>query len=189
MVTKSALYGETRHVVASSIFGAALILMYAASTLFHSIPLPRTKHVFRVIDHCLIYVLIAATYTPFTLIALNGTAYGWTLFAFTWGLAAIGIIFKVFTTGHFEFLSLAVYLLMGWCGLVAATPLIHKIDNGGLWLLLAGGLAYSLGTIFYAWQKLRYHHAIWHGFVLAGSGCHFFTVLFYVLPGPAGGAN
>lgn len=183
MVTKSALHGGTREIVASSIFGAALILMYAASTLFHSIPLPRPKHVFRVIDHCLIYVLIAGTYTPFTLIALHGTPYGWPLFAFTWSLALVGIVFKIFTTGRYEWLSLAVYLLMGWCGLIAAGALIQRLDNGGLWLLLAGGLAYSLGTIFYAWEKLRYHHAIWHGFVLAGSLCHYFSVLFYVLPG------
>ncbi len=189
MVTRSALYGGTRDIVASSIFGSALILMYAASTLFHSLPMPRTKHVFRVIDHCLIYVLIAGTYTPFTLIALHDSPYGWPLFGFTWGLAAVGIGFKIFTTGRFEYLSLAVYLLMGWCGVVAAKPLIHIIDNDGLWLLLAGGLAYSLGTIFYAWERLRYHHAIWHGFVLAGSLSHFFCVLYYVLPGPAGATS
>jgi len=187
MVTRSALYGETRHIVASSIFGAALILMYAASTLFHSIPLPRSKHVFRVIDHCCIYVLIAGTYTPFTLIVLHGSAYGTPLLWFTWGLAAIGIVFKIFTTGRFEYLSLAVYLLMGWCGVVAAKPMIHMLPDGGLWLLLAGGLSYTLGTIFYSWQRLRYHHAIWHAFVLAGSLFHFFCVLFYVLPGPPGG--
>lgn len=160
--------------------------MYAASTLFHSLPMPRTKHVLRIIDHCCIYVLIAGTYTPFTLITLQDTAWGWPLFGFTWGLATVGIIFKIFYTGRFEALSLAVYLLMGWCGVVAGKSLIELIDNPGLWLLLAGGLAYSLGTIFYTWHRLRYHHAIWHGFVLAGSLFHFFCVLFYVLPGPAG---
>ncbi len=185
MVVRSALYGDTRHIVASSIFGAALILMYAASTLFHSIPLQRTKHVFRVIDHCLIYVLIAGTYTPFTVITLQHTAYGTPLTWFVWSLAAVGIIFKIFTTGRFEVLSLGVYLLMGWCGVVAAKPLIHLIDNDGLWLLLAGGLAYTLGTVFYAWQRMRYHHAIWHGFVLVGSLCHFFCILLYVLPSAA----
>lgn len=182
MVVKATLYGEARDIVAASIFGAALILMYAASTLFHSIPLPGPKHVLRVIDHCLIYVLIAATYTPFTLITLHGTVYGWPLFAFTWGLAAIGIVFKIFTTGRFEWLSLAVYLAMGWCGVVAAKPILHKVADGGLWLLLSGGLAYTVGTVFYAMEKLRYHHAIWHGFVLAGSVSHFFCVLWYVLP-------
>ena len=185
MVTRSALYGGSREIVASSIFGATLILMYAASTLFHSIPLPRPKHVFRVIDHCCIYLLIAGTYTPFTMIALHGTDLGTPLLWFTWSLAGVGILFKIFTTGRFEWLSLAVYLLMGWCGVVAAKPLIHSIPNAGLWLLLAGGLSYTLGTVFYAWQKLRYHHAIWHGFVLAGSLLHFFCVLLYVRPGPA----
>ncbi len=161
--------------------------MYTASTLFHSIPepaLPGTKHMLRIVDHCLIYVLIAGTYTPFTLVALHSTS-GWALFGFVWALALIGIGFKLFTTGRFEVLSTAVYLLMGWCGLVAAKPLIANIDSGGLWLLLAGGLCYSFGVIFYAWERLPYHHAIWHAFVLAGSVCHYFSVLLYVLPGPA----
>jgi len=186
MVVRSTLHGDVREVVASSIFGASLILMYTASTLFHSIPLQRTKHLFRIIDHCLIYVLIAGTYTPFTMITLHGTAYGTALFWFVWGLAAVGILFKVFTTGRFEALSLVVYLLMGWCGVVVARPLIHRLDDGGLWLLLAGGLAYTVGTLFYAWQRMRYHHAIWHGFVLLGSICHFLCVQLYVLPGAPG---
>ncbi len=184
LVARSVLYGGTRELVASSIFGGALILMYAASTLFHSIPLPRPKHIFRVIDHCLIYVLIAGTYTPFTLIALQDSPWGMRLFAFTWGLAAVGILFKIFTTGRFEWLSLAVYLAMGWCGVVAGSEIIAAVPNPGLWLLLAGGLSYTVGTVFYASTRMRYHHAIWHVFVLAGSVFHFFSVLFYVLPGP-----
>lgn len=187
LVARSVLYGGTRELVAGSIFGAALILMYAASTLFHAIPLARPKHIFRVIDHCLIYVLIAGTYTPFTLIALEGSPWGMRLFAFTWGLAAVGILFKIFTTGRFEWLSLAVYLAMGWCGVVAGGEIMAAVAEPGLWLLLAGGLSYTVGTVFYASTKLRYHHAIWHVFVLAGSVFHFFCVLFYVLPGPVGG--
>jgi hemolysin III len=186
LVAKSYVWGHAIHVVSSAVFGAALVLMYTASTLFHSIPgpaLPSTKHVLRIVDHCLIYVLIAGTYTPFTLVTLHGAG-GWGLFAFTWGLAVVGIGFKMFMTGRFEALSTAVYLLMGWCGLVAVKPIIANLGNGGLWLLLAGGLCYSFGVIFYAWQRLPYHHAIWHGFVLAGSVCHYFSVLFYVLPGP-----
>ncbi|MDP3294983.1 MAG: hemolysin III family protein [Nevskia sp.] len=185
LVARSVLHGGTRELVASSIFGGSLILMYAASTLFHSIPMPRPKHIFRVLDHCLIYVLIAGTYTPYTLIALRDSPWGWPLFLFVWGLAFVGIVFKIFTTGRFEWLSLAVYLLMGWCGVVAGKSMIAAIPDGGLWLLLAGGLSYSFGTIFYASTRLRYHHAIWHLFVLAGSIFHFFSVLFYVLPGPA----
>lgn len=177
------MWGHARDITAAAIFGSALVLMYTASTLFHSIPLPATKRVLRVIDHSLIYVLIAGTYTPFTLLALNGWL-GWSLFGFTWGLALIGIVFKIFTTGRFVALSLVIYLLMGWCGVVAAKPLIHSMETNGLWWLLAGGLSYSFGVIFYAWEQLRYHHAIWHAFVLAGSVCHYFSVLFYVLPGP-----
>ena len=183
LVAKAAVWGHAQDITAAAIFGSALVLMYTASTLFHSIPIPATKRVLRVIDHSLIYVLIAGTYTPFTLVALHGL-WGWSLFGFTWGLAIIGIVFKIFTTGRFESLSLVIYLLMGWCGVVAAKPLIHSLETGGLWWLLAGGLSYSFGVIFYAWEKLRYHHAIWHAFVLAGSVCHYFSVLFYVLPGP-----
>ncbi len=183
MTGYAAMNGDAWHVVSVSIFGAALVLMYSASTLFHSIPLPNTKRVFRVLDHCLIYVLIAGTYTPFTLITLRGP-WGWSLFAVVWGLALIGIVFKIFTTGKFEKLSLAVYLLMGWCVLAAVKPLMAALAPGGLWLLLAGGLSYSVGTIFYRWESMRYHHAIWHVFVLAGSVLHFFAVLLYVIPGP-----
>ena len=181
LVAKAALYGTAVHIVAVSVFGAALVLMYSASTLFHSIPLPRTKQVLRVIDHCCIYILIAGSYTPFTLVTLHGP-WGWSLFALVWGLAAVGIVFKIFTTGRFEKLSLAIYLGMGWCALVAVKPLMATLPTGGLWLLLAGGLAYSFGVIFYIWERLPYHHAIWHGFVLAGSVLHYFAILLYVLP-------
>lgn len=184
LVAKAAVWGQARAVVAAAVFGAALVLMYTASTLFHSIPLPATKRVLRVVDHCLVFVLIAGTYTPLTLLALHG-AWGWGLFGFTWGLAAVGIVFKIFTTGRFESASLVIYLLMGWCGLAAAGPLARAVHGAGLWLLLAGGLCYSAGVAFYCWQRLRYHHAIWHGFVLAGSLCHFFSVLYYVIPGPS----
>jgi hemolysin III len=183
LVAKAAVWGHARDITAAAIFGSALVLMYTASTLFHSIPLPATKRVLRIIDHALIYVLIAGTYTPYTLLALHGT-WGWSIFGFVWSLTVVGIAFKIFTTGRFESLSLVIYLLMGWCGVVAGHQILHAIAAGGLWLLLAGGLCYSVGVIFYAWERLRYHHAIWHGFVLAGSVCHYFSVLFYVLPGP-----
>ena len=181
LTARAAVYGDAWQVVSVSIFGASLVLMYTASTLFHSIPLPNTKRVFRVLDHCLIYVLIAGTYTPFTLVTLRGP-WGWSLFGAIWGLTLIGIVFKIFTTGRFEKLSLAVYLVMGWCVLAVVKPLMAALPAGGLWLLLAGGLSYSLGTIFYRWESLRYHHAIWHLFVLAGSVLHYFAVLLYVIP-------
>lgn len=184
MVARATLYGDAWHIVGAAIFGTTLVLMYTASTLYHSIPLPRAKKVLRVIDHSTIYLLIAGTYTPLTLVTLNGTV-GWTLFGVVWGLALVGVVFKIFSTGRFEKLSLFIYLAMGWCVLVVIKPLIQTMPTGGLVLLVAGGLAYSGGVVFYLWERLRYHHAIWHGFVLAGSVLQYFAVLFYVIPGPA----
>lgn len=181
LVARAALYGDVWHVVSAAIFGASLVTLYTASALFHSIPLARPKYVLRIVDHSLIYVLIAGTYTPFTLVTLHGT-WGWSLFGFTWGLAAIGIVFKVFFTGRFEALSLGVYLLMGWCGVVAFEPLWHTLPSAGLAWLVAGGVCYTAGVAFYTLERLRYHHAIWHLFVLAGSACHYFCILFYVIP-------
>lgn len=181
LVVFAALHGGAVEIVASAVFGGTLILLYTASTLYHSIPLPATKSVLRVIDHASIYLLIAGTYTPFTLITLEGV-WGWSLFGTVWGLAAVGVGFKLFTTGRFERLSLLVYIAMGWCGVVATQPLLDTLAPAGLWLLLAGGLAYTGGVVFYAMESLRYHHAIWHLFVLAGSVLHYFAVLLYVLP-------
>lgn len=183
LVARAALYGDTIHVVAVSVFGATMVLMYTASTLYHSIPLPRAKRVLRVIDHSLIYFLIAGTYTPFTLVTLNGP-WGWSLFIFTWSLALAGVGFKIFATGKFEKLSLAIYLGMGWCAIAAIKPLWHNLEAGGIALMVAGGVIYSGGVAFYAWERLRYHHAIWHLFVLGGTVLHFFAVLLYVVPGP-----
>lgn len=158
-------------------------MMYAASALFHGIQYQRAKHILRVIDHSLIYVLIAGTYTPFTLITLRDSPWGWILFGVTWGLALFGIVFKIFATGKFEKLSLAIYLGMGWCVLFAIKPLLASMPTGGLWLLLAGGVTYSAGVAFYVRERMRYHHAIWHVFVLGGSVFHYFAILFYVIPG------
>lgn len=186
LVARATLYGGPWHIVAVSIFGATLVMMYTASTLYHSIPHPRAKKVLRVIDHSLIYFLIAGTYTPFCLVTLNG-AWGWSLFALTWGLAVFGVVFKVRATGRFERLSLAIYLGMGWCCVIAARPLLDRLEPGGLVLMAVGGLSYTGGVAFYTWERLRYHHAIWHLFVLAGSVLHFFAILFYVIPrAPAG---
>jgi hemolysin III len=186
MVARATLYGNTWHIVGAAIFGTTLVLMYTASTLYHSIPaaqLPNTKRILRIVDHSSIYLLIAGSYTPFTLVTLSGP-WGWGLFVWTWGLALAGVVFKIFATGRFEKLSLAIYLGMGWCALVAVKPLLRSLETGGLLLMLAGGLAYTGGVVFYVWEKLRYHHAIWHGFVLAGSVLQYFAVLFYVIPGP-----
>lgn len=183
LVTRAALYGDHWHVVACSIFGATLVMMYTASTLYHAIPLPKPKRILRVLDHSLIYFLIAGSYTPFTLVTLRGP-WGWGLFAFVWSLALAGVLFKIYFTGRFEKVSLAIYLLMGWAAVVAIKPLLVALDPAGLALLAAGGLTYTGGVVFYVWQRLRYHHAIWHLFVLMGSVLHYFAVLFYVIPGP-----
>ena len=183
LVTFSALYGTAVHVVASSIFGASMIVLYTASTLYHSLPMPETKRIMRVVDHASIYLLIAGTYTPFTLVTLEG-AWGWSLFGVVWGLAIVGIIFKLFFTGRFDRLSVAIYVAMGWCGLVAIKPMMAALPTLGLWLLVAGGLAYTGGVIFYLLERMRYHHAIWHLFVMAGTTLHYFVVLFFVIPGP-----
>ncbi len=185
LVARASVYGNAWHVTAVSIFGATLVMMYSASALYHSIQFPRAKHVLRVIDHSLIYFLIAGTYTPFTLITLKGP-WGWSLFGVTWGLAIFGVAFKIFLTGRFEKVSLAIYLAMGWCAITAIKPLLANLEPGGLMLMLAGGLTYSGGVAFYVWERLRYHHAIWHLFVLGGSVLHYFAILFYVVPGPPG---
>jgi len=182
LVAYATLYGDSRHIVGSAIFGSTLVLMYTASTLYHSIPLPRARKVLRIIDHTMIFFLIAGSYTPFTLVTLNGR-WGWILFGITWGLALAGVVFKVFTAGRFRKLSLAIYLGMGWCAIVAIRPLIETLATGGLVLLVIGGLCYTGGVVFYVRERLRYHHAIWHVFVLAGSAFHYFAVLFYVIPG------
>ena len=181
LVGFAGVYGNVWHVVASSVFGATLILSYTSSTLYHSIPQPAAKQVLKVIDHVAIYLLIAGTYTPFTLISLRGP-WGWSLFGTIWGLALLGIILKTTMLGRIAGISTAIYLAMGWIVVVAAKPLLSSVATGGLVLLLLGGLAYSIGVIFFAWQRLPYNHAIWHLFVLTGSLCHFFAILFYVIP-------
>jgi len=181
LIVYASSYGNAWHITACSIFGATLILNYTASTLYHSIPAPGAKRVLKVIDHAAIYLLIAGTYTPFTLVTLRGP-WGWALFGIVWGIAALGIIFKTTMNGRIAGVSTALYLAMGWVVVVAVKPLLGAIQSGGLELLVLGGLAYSAGVIFYAWQKLPFNHAIWHLFVLVGSLCHFFAILYYVIP-------
>jgi hemolysin III len=174
--------GDVWDVVASTVYGVTLVLLYLASTLYHGIPHPRAKRILRTLDHSAIYLLIAGTYTPFTLVSLRGP-WGWTLFGLIWGLAVLGIILKVAAVGRFRMLSLALYIGMGWLVLVALGPLAAAVGRGGLVLLTLGGIAYTSGVAFYVWRRLPYHHAVWHAFVLAGSVLHFFAVLLYVAPG------
>ncbi len=173
--------GNAWHVVSCTIFATTLILQYTFSTLYHSIQLPRAKSVMRVLDHSAIFLLIAGTYTPFMLVNLRGT-WGWTIFGVVWTLALLGVLFQVSLLRRWQGFSLALYIGMGWVVVVAIKPMLAAVAPGGLILLLLGGLAYTSGVGFYLWKSLRYHHAIWHGFVLAGSILHFFAVLFYVVP-------
>ena len=161
----------TAAVVGASVFGGSLILLYTASTLYHATRRPTTKVRLKVLDHCAIYVLIAGTYTPFTLVGLRG-AWGWSIFGVIWGLAAAGVVFKLFWTGRFPKVSTALYIAMGWLIVIAAAPTIRALSPLTLAWLFAGGVAYTSGTFFYHNRRIPYAHAIWHVFVLAGSVSH-----------------
>lgn len=181
MLICSEKMGSVRAEVSSAIFGSALILLYFSSTLYHAVWHLKAKQILQIVDHMMIYVLIAGTYTPFTLVALGGS-WGWSLFGVVWGLALIGIVFKLFFTGRFEKLSLSIYLGMGWLAVIAIKPFLHVIPIPGLLWIVAGGLCYTFGVIFYAYDRIRYAHTVWHLFVLVGSLCHVIAILFYVLP-------
>jgi hemolysin III len=181
LVAAASVRGDAWHVVGCAVFGVTLVLLYAASTLYHSIHHQRAKRVLRKLDWSAIFLLIAGSYTPFTLVSLRG-GWGWTLLALVWGLAVLGIVLQVIIPTSVRRLSVAIYLAMGWLVLIAIEPLVRSLHSEGLVLLVLGGLAYTLGLAFYAWRRLPYNHAIWHVFVLAGSACHFSCVLGYVIP-------
>ncbi len=168
-------------IVSCAVYGASLIALYAASTLYHSARLPASKNVLRTLDHLAIFLLIAGTYTPFVLIALHGV-WSWLLFGVIWTLAALGIVFELTALRRFRGAMVALYIAMGWVGLIAIEPLVAALPGAGLWLLFGGGVSYTLGVAFYKWRSLRYHHAVWHLFVLGGSVLQYFAVLLYVLP-------
>jgi hemolysin III len=180
LIVAAARRGTARHVVSCAIFGASLVVLYASSALYHALTAPRAKHVFQILDHASIYILIAGTYTPFTLVSLHGV-WGWSLFAFAWSLAAAGIVFKSFGAARRPVLSTAIYILMGWCAVIAFRPLLAALDWQGFVWLFAGGLCYTSGVVFYALRR-PYMHAVWHLFVLAGSLCHFAAIYWYVIP-------
>lgn len=184
LIVTAARSDDAWRVVAASLFATTLILLYAASTVYHAIPggvAARAKSVWQRLDHSAIYLLIAGTYTPVTLVSLRGP-WGWSLLGVVWGLAAIGVVLKsVFGAGRLAALSTAVYLAMGWLALVACRPLLAQLAPGALLWLLAGGVAYSSGVCFFVWERKRYSHAIWHLFVLGGSACHTWAILAYVL--------
>ena len=181
LITLAAIHGDGWQLAGAIVFGITLLLLYTASTLYHAIQHPIAKGRLKVFDHCAIYLLIAGTYTPFTLIGLRGP-WGWGLFAAIWTIALAGVVFKLFHTGRFPRLSTALYVAMGWLVVVAIKPMLASIDAWTLGWLLAGGLFYTLGTYFYHRESVRYSHAIWHLFVLAGSVCHYIAVLALVVP-------
>ena len=173
--------GSARLVVSCSVFASTLVLVYICSTLYHSLVRTRARHVFHVLDHSSIYLLIAGTYTPFTLISLRGP-WGWSIFGVEWGLAVAGVVFKSFAVDRFHVASALVYLFQGWFVVIVVLPLLHAIGWHGMLWMGAGGLAYTLGIVFFALDRRRYFHAAWHIFVLAGSVFHYFAILFYVGP-------
>ncbi|MBU7008256.1 PAQR family membrane homeostasis protein TrhA [Phosphitispora fastidiosa] len=181
LIVFAVMYGDIWHIVSFSIYGSTLVLMYLISTLYHALRNRKAKDILKVLDHSAIYLLIAGTYTPFTLITLHGRL-GWILFGVVWGLAIAGIVFKIFFVKRFRILSTALYLAMGWLVVSVVKPLVAGIPGPGLAWLVAGGVLYSSGTFFYIRKKKAFNHAVWHLFVMAGSVCHFLAVLLYVLP-------
>ncbi len=181
LVVYASTEGTVWHITSFAIFGASLVVLYAASTLYHYTQKPDLRAKLNILDHSAIYVLIAGTYTPFTLVILKGWV-GWTIFGLSWGLAIAGIVFKVFYFGKYDKISTIAYVLMGWVIIFAIKPLIDSFPFEGLMWLFSGGIAYSLGAIFYSINKIRFNHVIFHVFVLIGSFCHFMAVFFYVLP-------
>ena len=162
------------------VYGISTIVLFSASTFYHAVKNKRLKHYFRILDHVSIYLLIAGTYTPVTLLTLSGSR-GWLLFWLVWGIAVLGIILKLFFTGRFEIFSTALYLVMGWLIVFDFSFLVKTMATNGLLLLFSGGLFYTVGIVFYVVRKIPYHHLIWHSFVLAGAICHFFMIFFYII--------
>lgn len=180
LLSLAIMRGSAWHIVSCAIYGSTLICLYTASMLYHGIQSPRLKRGLLIFDHCAIYLLIAGTYTPFLLVNLRG-GWGWSLFGVMWGLASAGILFKLRFADNFPILSTSVYVLMGWLGVIAFKPVMAHIPANGLFWLLIGALMYMIGVFFYAYKEIPFNHTIWHGFVLAGSTCHYFAVLCAVI--------
>ncbi|MDD2601287.1 MAG: hemolysin III family protein [Kiritimatiellae bacterium] len=170
-------------VVSAAVYGSSIILLYGVSTIYHALVHPRAKRVLEICDHMAIYFLIAGSYTPIVLVALrpNYPALSWTMFGIVWSMALAGVVMKLFTTGRYRIVSTLAYIVMGWVAVIGIVPLYRTMDPYGLMWLVLGGALYTLGTVFYIWRVMPFHHAIWHVFVLAGTLCHFFCILFYVI--------
>ncbi len=181
LVVYSSLYGSAKHIVSFSIYGTSLIVLYSASTFYHYSKNPKLRKRLNIFDHAAIYILIAGTYTPFTLVILKGWV-GWTIFGVSWGLALTGVILKLFYTGKYDKISTFAYVLMGWLIIFAIKPLVNNLPFEGLMWLLSGGILYTIGAVLFSLKNLKYNHIIFHIFVLLGSFSHFIAVFFYVLP-------
>ncbi|MFC0045920.1 PAQR family membrane homeostasis protein TrhA [Metabacillus iocasae] len=181
LIVFASLDGTPWHVVSFTIYGITMVLLYVSSTLVHSFPEGKVKDLFEIFDHSSIYLFIAGTYTPFLFVVVKGTI-GWTLFGIVWGIAIAGVIFKAFFVKKFLFLSTVLYVFMGWMIVFAWGPLTENLAKAGIVLLVVGGVLYTIGAIFYVWRGFRFHHMIWHLFVLGGTVVHFLAILLYVLP-------
>ena len=181
LIVSAAGTADRWRIVAASIYGATLVLMYLASTVYHAVRTGRAKAVLQRIDHAAIYLLIAGTYTPFLLITMRGT-WGWALFAVVWVLAITGVVLKSVFGARLPTLSTALYLAMGWMIVLAIRPLSHAVDPAGLRWIAVGGALYTGGVVFYVWERIRFGHAVWHLFVIGGSMAHFAAVLWYAIP-------
>ena len=180
MLLRTSANGDAVSVLSAAVFGTSLIVLYSMSTLYHALTGEKAKKVFRIFDHATIFLLIAGTYTPYLLITLRGTM-GWILFFVLWGLTAIGIVFDSIMLDRFHKVEMVLYVAMGWCVLLTGKTLVANLAAGGIWLVLAGGILYTLGIVFYSMKKISYMHSVWHLFVLGGSVLQFFSVYLYVL--------
>ena len=180
LIIRAAFRADAMAIVAVSIYGASLVMLYTMSTLYHSLTGPRAKRVFQIFDHCTIFILIAGTYTPYTLVSLRGWI-GWTIFGVLWGITALGITLNSISIEKAKKFSMLSYVIMGWCIIVALKPTIEALGFWGMFFVLVGGIFYTVGIIFYKKKNIRYMHSVWHVFVLAGSIFQFFSVYFWVL--------
>lgn len=181
LIVFSSIYGTAWHVVSFTLFGASMFILYMSSTLVHALPQGKAKDLFEIFDHSSIYFFIAGTYTPFTFVAIRGPL-GWTLFGIVWGLAIGGTVFKSFFAKKYLFTSTILYVVMGWMIVMGWNRIVENVPTNGIILLVIGGVCYTFGAVFYVWRGFKYHHAVWHLFVIAGTVTHFFSVLLYLLP-------
>ncbi|HPQ20284.1 MAG TPA: hemolysin III family protein [Saprospiraceae bacterium] len=179
LISKAIKIGEISHLLSFMVFGASLILLYSASTFYHYFQEPHIRRRLNILDHAAIYILIAGTYTPFTIHVLKGSL-GWTIFGLTWGIALVGIVFKLFFTGKYDRISTIAYVAMGWIIIFAIKPLVAAMPPQGLRWVVAGGISYTIGAVLYSIDSIKYNHAIFHIFVLMGSFCHFMAVYYYI---------